>query len=72
MCAYLQVISGSNLPVPRSGKALDPFVRVESHGIASDSRRKHTHTVKNNCKYNNTNCKYSMEALLGHLKTQLD
>ncbi|XP_074534141.1 1-phosphatidylinositol 4,5-bisphosphate phosphodiesterase zeta-1-like [Halichoeres trimaculatus] len=44
----LQVISGSNLPVPRSGKALDPFVRVEIHGIPSDSRRKNTHTVKGN------------------------
>ncbi|KAM7396921.1 hypothetical protein PAMP_019926 [Pampus punctatissimus] len=44
----LKVISGSNLPIPRSGKALDPFVRVEIHGIASDSRRKTTHTVKNN------------------------
>uniref|UniRef100_UPI0037E9BA69 1-phosphatidylinositol 4,5-bisphosphate phosphodiesterase zeta-1-like n=1 Tax=Semicossyphus pulcher TaxID=241346 RepID=UPI0037E9BA69 len=44
----LKVISGSNLPVPRSGKALDPFVRVEIHGIASDSQRKNTHTVKGN------------------------
>ncbi|KAK2842454.1 hypothetical protein Q5P01_012654 [Channa striata] len=44
----LKVISGSNLPVRRSGKAVDPFVRVEIHGIASDSRRKNTHTVKNN------------------------
>ncbi|XP_061826272.1 1-phosphatidylinositol 4,5-bisphosphate phosphodiesterase zeta-1-like [Nerophis lumbriciformis] len=44
----LKVISGSNLPVPRSGKALDPFVRVEIHGIASDCNRKTTHTVKNN------------------------
>ncbi|MEQ2274059.1 hypothetical protein XENORESO_013242, partial [Xenotaenia resolanae] len=42
------VISGSNLPVPKSGKALDPFVRVEIHGIPSDSRTKNTHTVKNN------------------------
>uniref|UniRef100_A0A3Q3T1R9 Phosphoinositide phospholipase C n=1 Tax=Mastacembelus armatus TaxID=205130 RepID=A0A3Q3T1R9_9TELE len=44
----LKVISGSNLPIPRSGKPLDPFVRVETHGIASDSCRKNTHTVKNN------------------------
>ncbi|XP_031138673.1 1-phosphatidylinositol 4,5-bisphosphate phosphodiesterase zeta-1-like isoform X3 [Sander lucioperca] len=44
----LKVISGSNLPISRSGKALDPFVRVEMHGIASDSCRKNTHTVKNN------------------------
>ncbi|XP_053175019.1 1-phosphatidylinositol 4,5-bisphosphate phosphodiesterase zeta-1-like [Scomber japonicus] len=44
----LKVISGSNLPVPRGGKGLDPFVRVEIHGIASDTRRKSTHTVKNN------------------------
>uniref|UniRef100_A0A671X474 Phosphoinositide phospholipase C n=1 Tax=Sparus aurata TaxID=8175 RepID=A0A671X474_SPAAU len=44
----LKVISGSNLPVPRSGKALDPFVRVELQGIPSDSCRKNTHTVKNN------------------------
>uniref|UniRef100_A0A3Q1K126 Phosphoinositide phospholipase C n=1 Tax=Anabas testudineus TaxID=64144 RepID=A0A3Q1K126_ANATE len=44
----LKVISGSNLPVPRSGKPLDPFVRVEIHGIAADSRRKNTHTVRNN------------------------
>ncbi|XP_034540927.1 1-phosphatidylinositol 4,5-bisphosphate phosphodiesterase zeta-1-like isoform X1 [Notolabrus celidotus] len=44
----LKVISGSNLPVPRSGKALDPFVRVEIHGTPSDSQRKNTHTVKGN------------------------
>uniref|UniRef100_A0AAQ5ZCP0 Phosphoinositide phospholipase C n=1 Tax=Amphiprion ocellaris TaxID=80972 RepID=A0AAQ5ZCP0_AMPOC len=44
----LKVISGSNLPVPRSGKALDPFVRVETHGIACDSHRRCTSTVKNN------------------------
>ncbi|XP_019116417.2 1-phosphatidylinositol 4,5-bisphosphate phosphodiesterase zeta-1 isoform X1 [Larimichthys crocea] len=44
----LKVISGSNLPVPRGGKALDLFVRVEIHGVSSDSRRKSTHTVKNN------------------------
>ncbi|XP_069564218.1 1-phosphatidylinositol 4,5-bisphosphate phosphodiesterase zeta-1-like isoform X1 [Brachyistius frenatus] len=44
----LKVISGSNMPVPRSGKPLDPFVRVEIHGIASDSCRKNTHTVRNN------------------------
>ncbi|KAM4733379.1 1-phosphatidylinositol 4,5-bisphosphate phosphodiesterase zeta-1-like [Anableps anableps] len=44
----LKVISGSNLPLPRSGKALDPFVRVEIHGIPHDSRTKNTHTVKNN------------------------
>lgn len=56
LCVYLQVISGSNLPISRSGKALDPFVRVEMHGIASDSHRKNTHTVKNNCKYCKTNC----------------
>nr|XP_019934144.1 PREDICTED: 1-phosphatidylinositol 4,5-bisphosphate phosphodiesterase zeta-1-like [Paralichthys olivaceus] len=43
-----RVISGSNLPIPRSGKALDPFVRVEINGIASDSCRKNTHTVKHN------------------------
>ncbi|XP_037623722.1 1-phosphatidylinositol 4,5-bisphosphate phosphodiesterase zeta-1-like isoform X1 [Sebastes umbrosus] len=44
----LKVISGSNLPTPRSGRPLDPFVRVEIHGIPSDSRKKNTHTVKNN------------------------
>lgn len=52
VCVYLQVISGSNLPVPRSGKALDPFVRVEIHGIPSDSCKTSTHAVKNNCKHN--------------------
>ncbi|CAJ1056398.1 -phosphatidylinositol 4%2C5-bisphosphate phosphodiesterase zeta-1-like isoform X1 [Xyrichtys novacula] len=44
----LKVISGSNLPVPKSGKALDPFVRVEIHGTPSDSKRKSTQTVKGN------------------------
>uniref|UniRef100_A0A3P9KUI0 Phosphoinositide phospholipase C n=1 Tax=Oryzias latipes TaxID=8090 RepID=A0A3P9KUI0_ORYLA len=44
----LKVISGSNLPVSRSNKGLDPFVRVEIHGIPSDSRKKNTQTVKNN------------------------
>uniref|UniRef100_A0A665UI64 Phosphoinositide phospholipase C n=1 Tax=Echeneis naucrates TaxID=173247 RepID=A0A665UI64_ECHNA len=44
----LKVISGSNLPIPRSGKALDPFVRVEIYGIASDTHKKSTQTIKNN------------------------
>ncbi|KAK6317780.1 hypothetical protein J4Q44_G00110710 [Coregonus suidteri] len=44
----LKVISGSNLPVPRSGKALDPFVRVEIHSVHSDSCRRHTDTVRHN------------------------
>ncbi|XP_029290257.1 LOW QUALITY PROTEIN: 1-phosphatidylinositol 4,5-bisphosphate phosphodiesterase zeta-1-like [Cottoperca gobio] len=44
----LKVISGSNLPGSRSGKGLDSFVRVETHGIASDTHKKNTHTVKNN------------------------
>ncbi|XP_077567745.1 1-phosphatidylinositol 4,5-bisphosphate phosphodiesterase zeta-1-like isoform X1 [Stigmatopora nigra] len=44
----LKVISGSNLPLPKSGKTLDPFVRVEIHGIGSDCNRKNTNTVKNN------------------------
>lgn len=51
VCVCLQVISGSNLPPPRSGKALDPFVRVEIHGIASDNCKKSTHTVRNGSKY---------------------
>lgn len=48
MHLLLKVISGSNLPVSRTGKPLDPFVRVEIHGVTCDSRKKHTHTVKNN------------------------
>ncbi|XP_060933094.1 1-phosphatidylinositol 4,5-bisphosphate phosphodiesterase zeta-1-like [Limanda limanda] len=44
----LKVISGSNLPLPRSGKPLDPFVRVEINGIASEPHKRNTHTVKNN------------------------
>lgn len=48
VCVCLQVISGSNLPSSRSGKTLDPFVRVEIHGIPSDSCKKTTHTDKNN------------------------
>ncbi|CAL8375742.1 unnamed protein product [Arctogadus glacialis] len=42
----LKVISGSHLPVPRSGKTLDSFVRVEVHGVHS-ACRKNTDTVKN-------------------------
>ncbi|CAL8261250.1 unnamed protein product [Merluccius merluccius] len=44
----VQVISGSNLPTPRSGKTLDPFVRVEVHGVPSTCVTKHTDTVKDN------------------------
>lgn len=51
LCVGLQVIGGSNLPIPRSRKALDPFVKVEIHGIPSDSSKQSTHAVKNNCKY---------------------
>lgn len=43
------MISGANLPVNRSGKGLDPFVRVEIHGVPADSCRKNTPTVNNNC-----------------------
>ncbi|XP_038140558.1 1-phosphatidylinositol 4,5-bisphosphate phosphodiesterase zeta-1-like [Cyprinodon tularosa] len=45
----IRVMYGSNLPSLEPGKALNPFVRVEVHGIPSDSRTKNTHTVKNNC-----------------------
>ncbi|XP_013872247.1 1-phosphatidylinositol 4,5-bisphosphate phosphodiesterase zeta-1 [Austrofundulus limnaeus] len=44
----LKVISGSNLPLPRTGKALDPFVRVEIHGLPSDCCRRNTQTVRGN------------------------
>ncbi|XP_028287424.1 1-phosphatidylinositol 4,5-bisphosphate phosphodiesterase zeta-1-like [Parambassis ranga] len=44
----LKVICGSNLPISRTGKALDPFVRVEIHGMPSDSCRKSTRVIKNN------------------------
>uniref|UniRef100_H3BYG3 Phosphoinositide phospholipase C n=1 Tax=Tetraodon nigroviridis TaxID=99883 RepID=H3BYG3_TETNG len=44
----LKVISGSNLPILKSRKSLDPFVKVEIHGIPSDSSKQSTHTVKNN------------------------
>ncbi|KAM6960654.1 1-phosphatidylinositol 4,5-bisphosphate phosphodiesterase zeta-1-like [Aplochiton taeniatus] len=40
----LKVISGSNLPVPWGS----PFVRVEIHGVHSDSCRRNTDTDKNN------------------------
>ncbi|XP_029008713.1 1-phosphatidylinositol 4,5-bisphosphate phosphodiesterase zeta-1-like isoform X3 [Betta splendens] len=48
LCLCPKVISASNLPVPRGGKALDPLVRVEIHGTASDSQRRSTHAVKSN------------------------
>ncbi|XP_062403202.1 1-phosphatidylinositol 4,5-bisphosphate phosphodiesterase zeta-1-like [Sardina pilchardus] len=44
----LKVISGSNLPSSRTGKALDPFVRVEIHGVVSDCCRRQTDAVKQN------------------------
>ncbi|KAL2093958.1 hypothetical protein ACEWY4_011270 [Coilia grayii] len=44
----LKVISAANLPSPRTGKALDPFVRVEIHGAASDCCRRQTDAVKHN------------------------
>ncbi|KAM4618211.1 1-phosphatidylinositol 4,5-bisphosphate phosphodiesterase zeta-1-like [Polymixia lowei] len=44
----LKVMSGSNLPVQRSGKTLSLFVRVEIQGIVSDSCSRSTDTVKNN------------------------
>ncbi|XP_058502174.1 1-phosphatidylinositol 4,5-bisphosphate phosphodiesterase zeta-1-like [Solea solea] len=58
----LKVISGSNLPVSRSGKALDPFVRVEIHGIPSDSCKKCTPTVSSNSltPHWNTNMDFSL------------
>ena len=45
----VQVVSGSSLPVPSSGK-LDPFVRVEILGINSDNCKRNTDTIKHNCK----------------------
>ncbi|XP_028304659.1 1-phosphatidylinositol 4,5-bisphosphate phosphodiesterase zeta-1-like isoform X2 [Gouania willdenowi] len=48
MNLLLKVISASNLPLPSHSKELNPFVRVEIHGISSDSCKKCTHAVKNN------------------------
>ncbi|KAM9807850.1 1-phosphatidylinositol 4,5-bisphosphate phosphodiesterase zeta-1-like [Neosynchiropus ocellatus] len=44
----IKVISGSNLPIIRSSRVLDSFVKVEIHGIGSDYCQKSTSTVKNN------------------------
>uniref|UniRef100_A0A3P8W2C1 Phosphoinositide phospholipase C n=1 Tax=Cynoglossus semilaevis TaxID=244447 RepID=A0A3P8W2C1_CYNSE len=43
----LKVISGANLPVNRSGKGLDPFVRVEIHGCRTIQKQStnHAHTL---------------------------
>ncbi|MBN3302039.1 PLCZ1 phosphodiesterase, partial [Amia calva] len=42
----VKVISGDNIPVPKTRKTIDPYVRVEIHGVPSDSCRKQTNTVK--------------------------
>ncbi|KAJ8002601.1 hypothetical protein DPEC_G00160590 [Dallia pectoralis] len=44
----LKVVSGSNLPASRSGKALDPFIRLEVVGVHSDCTSQDTDTVKRN------------------------
>ncbi|XP_063052824.1 1-phosphatidylinositol 4,5-bisphosphate phosphodiesterase zeta-1-like [Engraulis encrasicolus] len=44
----LKVISASNLPAPRTGKELDPFVRVEVFGAVSDCCKRQTDAVKHN------------------------
>uniref|UniRef100_A0A3P8XM60 Phosphoinositide phospholipase C n=1 Tax=Esox lucius TaxID=8010 RepID=A0A3P8XM60_ESOLU len=44
----LKVVSGSNLPASRSGKALDPFIRLEIHGPNSDCTSRDTDTVRRN------------------------
>ncbi|KAL0968709.1 hypothetical protein UPYG_G00270570 [Umbra pygmaea] len=45
---HLKVVSGSSLPACRTGKSLDTFVRVEIHGVNSDSCARNTDTVKRN------------------------
>ncbi|KAK1169265.1 1-phosphatidylinositol 4,5-bisphosphate phosphodiesterase zeta-1-like [Acipenser oxyrinchus oxyrinchus] len=44
----MQVISGYSLPVPRGSKGIDPYVRVEIHGVPADNAKKQTHYVKQN------------------------
>ncbi|XP_036374383.1 1-phosphatidylinositol 4,5-bisphosphate phosphodiesterase zeta-1-like [Megalops cyprinoides] len=44
----MKVISGSNLPVSKTSKAPDLYVRVEIHGVPSDNCRKKTDPVKRN------------------------
>ncbi|KAK6488346.1 1-phosphatidylinositol 4,5-bisphosphate phosphodiesterase zeta-1-like [Huso huso] len=44
----MQVISGYHLPVPRGSKGIDPYVRVEIHGVSADNAKKQTNYVKQN------------------------
>ncbi|RXM35178.1 1-phosphatidylinositol 4,5-bisphosphate phosphodiesterase zeta-1 [Acipenser ruthenus] len=44
----VKVISGYSLPVPRGSKGIDPYVRVEIHGVSADNAKKQTNYVKQN------------------------
>ncbi|XP_033880279.3 1-phosphatidylinositol 4,5-bisphosphate phosphodiesterase zeta-1-like [Acipenser ruthenus] len=44
----VKVISGYSLPVPRGSKGIDPYVRVEIHGVSADNAKKQTNHVKQN------------------------
>ncbi|XP_041112158.1 1-phosphatidylinositol 4,5-bisphosphate phosphodiesterase zeta-1-like [Polyodon spathula] len=44
----VKVISGYSLPVPRGSKGIDPYVRVEIHGVSADNVKKQTNYVKKN------------------------
>ncbi|KAG5845901.1 hypothetical protein ANANG_G00144090 [Anguilla anguilla] len=42
----MKVISGSNLPISKAGKPIDPYVRVEITGVPADCRRIQSEPVK--------------------------
>ncbi|XP_068168735.1 1-phosphatidylinositol 4,5-bisphosphate phosphodiesterase zeta-1-like [Antennarius striatus] len=44
----LQIISGSNLPTSEGNRQMSPLVKVEIHGIPSDSCKKWTRVIKSN------------------------
>ncbi|XP_035280574.1 1-phosphatidylinositol 4,5-bisphosphate phosphodiesterase zeta-1-like [Anguilla anguilla] len=44
----MKVISGSNLPISKAGKPIDPYVRVEITGVPADCRRIQSEPVKHN------------------------
>ena len=51
MLHFFQVISGFQLPKPKDskkGEIIDPFIKIEIHGVSRDKQDQKSSVIKNN------------------------
>ena len=54
LCTVFQIISGYQIPKPnnsKKGEVIDPFLKIEIHGVKADQQSVKTSVIDNNGEY---------------------